>query len=1307
VGRTQPELLLFWLRSTPLFALGFAETGAPLLVGLAHVVGHRATWGSRGSHRLSPLANPTLASRSLHTICSGRCFLPPSFVSLPKSGFTQIMPLHEFRSTVFFGRFDSVVSAGSSDTVFQASPLMVVLLRAVWCRCSSSETLGPERSRIMAPRIGRQAFARLLFVVAMLCSSCMSLTGLPPSADDEGASCADGNCKYPMTKVCAKPTMHALAKDLDCLEEHIDKFGSVVAKQPDIWGQARLTKYRQDFENQMAPELSNFGPTLQGALTRSDQAYAADAFALSAAISSQQAGAEPPTPVMVQQHTTTAGATPVTPTAIAVPAATPQTDVFSGFSAIKRTDPISPALPGFAVIGKNGISLEPTTLLDQKARYLDHLNQIRRNNEGDDTVDSPGYSLNLVRIPISVLPGKCTQRGHGAEITFTLKPYLSDELLPTTFRNLVTNDLVDMLALPVTKATDSTIAVTARAIYANDKNAYASALGTAIAQGPVAIRASANQRSGRQPLPPSDFAPVIGRAELGWIAFTAHQVVDSHKDSNGGYYYLDVQSTLREEIAAAYDMLAPQHRGNLWFRYCTPLLAKAVRDRMDDVVNAARTNFMNEACPPGHSDPTDCPPPTDPAADNKRKVTASLAWAIIVESALLNDRLIQDMHEATAAKGCTIGDVDHLPFFLPNPPPEARTAFNDYVRCRWPIHVFALDPMEQDQNIQDAYSSRREMQLAISLAFVSGNMSANNMFRYARHLEKDMESILINRTQVGFSHGDDTFGWRFYPRFQSPQFQSNLTVFFRDQLWGGPSKKAEMRQEWLEPGIRDSVAIVMMPSFVPYVTCESSSNWFRLGDPKCKQFTTAEAVRLGRKLKGIYTCGPNVQNADCYRDGDLARMMNKAKQLEARLPLQDAKVQVPYENTIGGFEMFNAGVTDLAPQLHGWYGAPGVNPSGDTQLFLVGNHFSVHHTIVSAGGANVPFELISRQVMKVTIPKGTLANCRKGAKPNCPLPKKSATDQGMVALAAFQDQPPGVPGAAPLPSGPPILPPPTPVNVDKPASMVPPCTPPVPAQASTVPPAAPSLPCSPAPDATDGLQYVDVHVATPYGVTPHLEIPLMPPDQPQPGSGPAFTEGTVKVAFKYDGTGIVGASPPQTWPPLAIKWDPKSPLGDPPAATSAKLELTFKNPYSDPKSPQGAGFGSQTAVLTFQYVLDANKQLIVDATTLSNQIVGRFGGVFNRQNPPIQVSTSAKISLLDANGKSFPGWDKVQMSSASALAVTWQEAATGCCPPTQVTVCPTAADTWHAMKPQTGPTPAPPATNTPQPPTSSTPPPGS
>ncbi len=109
------------------------------------------------------------------------------------------------------------------------------------------------------------------------------------------------------------------------------------------------------------------------------------------------------------------------------------------------------------------------------------------------------------------------------------------------------------------------------------------------------------------------------------------------------------------------------------------------------------------------------------AAKDKRTITDSLAWAIIVESALLNDRLNQDIRDAASSKGHVVPQ-EAFAFYFPQPAPEARQAFAEYVRTRWPIHVFTLDPMSQDQNIAETYSRRQEMQLALSLAFASGNI---------------------------------------------------------------------------------------------------------------------------------------------------------------------------------------------------------------------------------------------------------------------------------------------------------------------------------------------------------------------------------------------------------------------------------------------------------------------------------------------------------------------------------------------------------------------------------------------------------
>lgn len=308
------------------------------------------------------------------------------------------------------------------------------------------------------------------------------------------------------------------------------------------------------------------------------------------------------------------------------------------------------------------------------------------------------------------------------------------------------------------------------------------------------------------------------------------------------------------------------------------------------------------------------------------------------------------------------------------------------------------------------------MQLALAMSFASGRINAANTTRYVRRLELDMETIALNRTIVGFSHGSDTFGWRFMPRVQSPPESSNATVLFRDMLWGGPSRDDDLRQRQLEPGQRECSAIVVMPSFVPYVMIDTRSNWFPLTNCRKSEITIKDTVRLSKLIRSMQ-CNADLcmEDQQCYRAGEVYRMLKRVDQLSAELPLQTQTVQVPYENTLGGFEMFSNGTSDLAPQLLGYYGAPGIDPRQETHLFLVGDHFSVHETQVIAGNMPVDFKLLSRQVMHAIIPAGVRVINR--------------TPDGNGQASA---------------------------------------------------------------DADETAYVVDVHVATPYGMTSHLEIPVAP-----------------------------------------------------------------------------------------------------------------------------------------------------------------------------------------------------------------------
>jgi hypothetical protein len=1077
--------------------------------------------------------------------------------------------------------------------------------------------------------------------VAFSTSACQLVDLVERDCLDGACSSSDGACAD-KSKVCTKPTIRALAGDLDDLEGHIEKYGSVVAQQPSVWGQARLTKHREEFEQQMLGQLDKFQVTLQGSLSQSDQAYAADALALSftaQAAASKSPGGGGAAPASSASSSSSSAAAPKT----AVPLPSELENTFDAFSQTNFTRNAArlPAALGFATIGKGGVSLEPTIQLDQMKRYLDHLHEIRRINEGDDTADSPGYSLNLVRIPISVLPGHKTEKGFGAEITVTLKPHLHDELLPMTFRNLVLNDLIEQLGVPIThvvndpsgqayldelangelehlKDSKTTSAAEAKEFV---KNRLANAPTRTLMQRLLSYYASPDykqiyedyvdemkrpsinytelvsspRRRALRAFPSDHLAEIYGMSEYVALASRIYEASGNDAPNRDITHYADVQSYLHGHLGAAQRFLETKEGEALWRDFCRPELVALIRNRNVDAITHWRHCFetrcltisgvpsdapacepfsrapVHEKNPPGRRLlPLGQRPLTDPNKDPKQEkdllnldITIILAWGIIVDSALLNDHLMHDMIECAEANNCpalkgltteinapphgvnngNCPDLIWQQFYLPCPPQKERDLFNEYVKCRWPIHVFALDPETEQQNIANSYSSRREMQLAMSLAFVSGQMSANNMMRYARRLETEMETIALNNTIVGFSHGSESFGWRIYPRFQTPDTESNATVFFRDLLIGGPNKNAYLRQRRLEPGIRECVAIVLMPSFVPFAEMDASSNWFGLANPHRKKMDSTDAVKLSERVKSIQNCAQNVTDTECYRDGERERLLHRADQLAARLPLQTMSVQVPYENTLGGFAMFSTGVTDLAPELLGWYGTPAINLDAPTTLFLIGDHFSVHRTRVIAGGQEVSgTEMLSRQVMKVTIPPNGLALVQEtgivagGWDPS----KATKTIQmktvvapakppaaAAAQLARFrkktETQPDG--SAAALDNPPPLAEPPTPGAAKEPVSE------------------------KVGPD----YLFVDVQLSTPYGATSHLLVPAWHLGKTGAGSaaGPdsggdgkdsgspgvaSWTTSDLTLGFVYRGLGIAPSQPP-TYRPKELTID--------------------------------------------------------------------------------------------------------------------------------------------------------------------------
>ena len=302
--------------------------------------------------------------------------------------------------------------------------------------------------------------------------------------------------------LCPPVDLMRVAHAIDVIEEGILDDGTVVIKQPDIWGQARMTEYRRDFEEVMKGDLGSFAAVLSARVARSDQASFESATTLAAALAASggvdrngilpgggggapsgpsivyptppliAAGTDPVTAFEVQtaylksltaslEAQTALNASLPAPPAPAAPSPAPSppslegvttaADLLDGAKLIERTAPFA-AFGGQPFgniadrIGGGNLGLEPTVYLDEKKRYLDHLNQIRRVNLGDDNADTAGYALYLIRMPISIQPGEKTQRGYGAVLNASVRPDFAPDFLYTTFRSLVVADLVDQLS---------------------------------------------------------------------------------------------------------------------------------------------------------------------------------------------------------------------------------------------------------------------------------------------------------------------------------------------------------------------------------------------------------------------------------------------------------------------------------------------------------------------------------------------------------------------------------------------------------------------------------------------------------------------------------------------------------------------------------------------------------------------------------------------------------------------------------------------------------------------------------------------
>jgi hypothetical protein len=998
-------------------------------------------------------------------------------------------------------------------------------------------------------------------------------------------------------------TVGELCHRLDCIAEELRNDGLVVVKQPDVFSQARMTRFRNDFDAQMSSDLGNFHLVLAARINRLDAATTTQTTALSASLSAPGTTnlSTPDATKFISQvsgsNSPFQGGTSLFPTTI-----DPTKSAFGTLSAAPNT------LAGAGANAAMGIGVDPTVYLDEKKRFLDHLNEIRRISLGPDQNDSSGYGLYLVRLPISITPGECTYRGYGAELSVAVEHEFTDLFLPTTFQNLVVNDLVDQLGpflyeiirsrfydklaqIHDARQRRQALEVRTEVLVDSLMDNFAQKIVNSINAGQPQPLTLANhtgpagsdpadplaiplQKFILQPLGGLTGNPDSDKALVDLLCHRLAALADARLSLDPGNSALagrigrfraEVEAIRRggipsptletEVLEFSRDILTDARKGNVpnmnllrpffkaLYKTARPgdvdqldkllqpsaddkiLTAQLAQNNVDlsttpdrrlydvnlassrtakqlypiaprdllsffgednvyrvakEIIEASRSadpsairlvdvrNYLRHTLQPAYYAMTTrtarqgSPPPLDddeflqslheaiqqrefrPAGQlapsqleelNKMLVDrlaegrenirhrpiAALCWAIAVDAVLLDLAFNHDARRVLSEHGvaCDLLDTVHFYYSKFRPNEAAKAIFKDYVRYRWPIITFSLDPVTDQQNIADSFNLKRDLQLALSYAFATGQIGFNQLNTFRRQIEQSSDTIALNRTITAFAHGGDdrgydTFSFRFTPRFQNPPNQrTNIGVIASQLIGGGPGPDYQIKKSKLEAGMRELTAVLLIPTFLPSMRMNVAGNWFKLTDPEHLIYHTKRLMEQGRKVQETRQAVLDYCSVQQYRGADLRVLQGKLAQLDTMLPMQSKVVQLPFENTASGFDLFSEGATALVPELTGYSGVDVIQPppasastpgvlstsSGGTglqiqtnfaipavatttsivggtnsiaDLFVFGKYISLLDTRVVAGGRSAAFEILSREVVHVQVPANAI-----------------------------------------------------------------------------------------------------------------------------------------------------------------------------------------------------------------------------------------------------------------------------------------------------------------------------------------------
>jgi hypothetical protein len=716
---------------------------------------------------------------------------------------------------------------------------------------------------------------------------------------------------------------------IDELDRGMTEDGTISIKTPDVWGQDRLAKFRSEYESQMAGWLK--------------QGFRSD---INASVRHTESEA---TRVLVGANSVEPLPKNATATATTTPAATTiNVESFAKSQAALNPNPAANLNPA----EKSPINLEPTVVLDEHSNYLNHLNQLRRINSGDDLTDRPGYGLYLIRIPVTLSPGPRSRRGKGAIITVSARSVLTKHTLRNALRNAVINETV----------TNLTQAIVNRTAHTDDQDPGRGA-------GTFSLLSFADTELYHGAENIALLRSEVERQLAGELGDEPH-----HKSAR-------VAEWLAAELQSSYHLFeeaASRSNSNSLSEAPDPLeelgdsILKHDFQRIAQVQPGKTTDSLVLQTAVGKSTAGDA------FFEQRTRIVNILSFALRIQAAGLNRRLKQDMADQDPELKPDV--LKQTSFFEPEPTDQALQMFQKYVDMKWPLRVYAIEPVIAQQNVADAFARRKFSAIDLVGSAYSGPIKALSGIEAQRQAADDETAIRLNPTMVGFGAGQSTFGWIFYPRLQTNGGRRGRIITDIALLATGRVPDPTGSDQSIEPGQRECTALVEMPNFVPKIEFITVANWFRTSEVGDGQKSDLEkAAVLGRRLVLAEEALIRAKVEGHYRTEEYQIATERLNQLRSLMPTQRLVVRVPFADSQNDARIFCSHGSQLRPTITGWHGKP-PEEGDETTVFLEGKNFSIHDTHVIAGGKSVTAVLVSRQLLQVTIPRDA-----------CPTPSSHGT----------------------------------------------------------------------------------------------------------------------------------------------------------------------------------------------------------------------------------------------------------------------------------------------------------------------------